>query len=64
MPRDELYLIEIIEAIDRYPDVPWRRIADFRNVAVHEYFDSTLSPRVSSIAAIMRATWSSVVSCN
>lgn len=23
---------------ERYPDVPWRRIADFRNVAVHEYF--------------------------
>lgn len=82
MPRDELYLAESIEAIDRitrwlsgidaqgwndddmlraavlqqlttigeasrsvhnhlqeqHPDVPWRRIADFRNVAVHEYF--------------------------
>jgi uncharacterized protein with HEPN domain len=82
MQRDELYLAEIVEAIDRisrwldgvdadgwndddmpraavlqqlttigeasrninnqlqerYPDVPWRRIADFRNVAVHEYF--------------------------
>lgn len=82
MPRDELYLAEIVEAIDRisrwldgidvdgwnhgdmlraavlqqlttigeasrsvtiqlqerHPDVPWRRIADFRNVAVHEYF--------------------------
>ena len=23
---------------ERHPDVPWRRIADFRNVAVHEYF--------------------------
>jgi uncharacterized protein with HEPN domain len=23
---------------ERYPDVPWRRIADFRNVAVHQYF--------------------------
>ena len=82
MPRDELYLTEIVEAIDRisrwlngidtdrwndddmlraavlqqlttigeagrsindqlqerHSDVPWRRIADFRNVAVHEYF--------------------------
>jgi uncharacterized protein with HEPN domain len=81
MPRDELYLAEIVEAIDRishwlsgidadgwndddmlraavlqlttigeacrsvgnqlqerHPDVPWRRIVDFRNVAVHEYF--------------------------
>lgn len=82
MPRDNLYLAEIVEAIDRitrwldgidedgwdgdemrraavlqqlttigeasrsvsdqlqerHPDVPWRRIADFRNVAVHEYF--------------------------
>jgi uncharacterized protein with HEPN domain len=23
---------------ERHPDVPWRRIADFRNVAVHQYF--------------------------
>ncbi|MGH4015178.1 MAG: HepT-like ribonuclease domain-containing protein [Pseudonocardiaceae bacterium] len=23
---------------ERHSDVPWRRIADFRNVAVHEYF--------------------------
>lgn len=23
---------------ERHPDVPWRRIADFRNVAVHEYW--------------------------
>lgn len=82
MPRDELYLTEIVEAIDRisrwlngidtdrwndddmlraavlqqlttigeasrsindqlqerHSDVPWRRIADFQNVAVHEYF--------------------------
>ncbi|MGH3803219.1 MAG: HepT-like ribonuclease domain-containing protein [Pseudonocardiaceae bacterium] len=81
MPRDNLYLVEIVEAIDRisrwlsgidadgwdddmlraavlqqlttigeasrcvnnelheqYPEIPWRRIADFRNVAVHEYF--------------------------
>ncbi len=82
MPRDNLYLVEIVEAIDRisrwlsgidadrwdnddmlraavlqqlttigeasrsvdnqlqeqHPEIPWRRIADFRNVAVHEYF--------------------------
>jgi Ribonuclease HepT-like len=25
---------------ERHPDVPWRRIADFRNVAVHQYFAS------------------------
>ncbi|MGH3831901.1 MAG: HepT-like ribonuclease domain-containing protein [Pseudonocardiaceae bacterium] len=23
---------------ERHSDVPWRRIADFRNVAVHQYF--------------------------
>ncbi|MGH3806397.1 MAG: HepT-like ribonuclease domain-containing protein [Pseudonocardiaceae bacterium] len=23
---------------ERHPEIPWRRIADFRNVAVHEYF--------------------------
>jgi uncharacterized protein with HEPN domain len=23
---------------EQYPEIPWRRIADFRNVAVHEYF--------------------------
>jgi uncharacterized protein with HEPN domain len=23
---------------EQHPDVPWRRIADFRNVAVHQYF--------------------------
>ncbi len=23
---------------EQHPEVPWRRIADFRNVAVHEYF--------------------------
>jgi Protein of unknown function DUF86 len=23
---------------ERHPEVPWRRIADFRNVAVHQYF--------------------------
>lgn len=82
MPRDNLYLVEIVEAIDRisrwlskvdanrwndddmlraavlqqlttigeasrsvssklreqHSEVPWRRITDFRNVAVHEYF--------------------------
>ncbi len=82
MPRDNLYLVEIAEAIDRisrwlsgidadgwdnddmlraavlqqlttigeasrsvnnqlqerHPEIPWRRIADFRNIAVHEYF--------------------------
>jgi uncharacterized protein with HEPN domain len=23
---------------DRYPDVPWRHIRAFRNLAVHKYF--------------------------
>jgi uncharacterized protein with HEPN domain len=23
---------------DRYPQIPWRDIADFRNIAVHAYF--------------------------
>ncbi len=22
----------------QYPDIPWRRIIDFRNVAIHAYF--------------------------
>lgn len=26
------------ELRDRHPDVPWRRIVDFRNVLVHAYF--------------------------
>ncbi len=25
-------------AASRHPGVPWRRVVDFRNVAVHEYF--------------------------
>ncbi|WP_168214147.1 HepT-like ribonuclease domain-containing protein [Prauserella flavalba] len=26
------------ELRDRYPDVPWRRMRGFRNIAVHQYF--------------------------
>lgn len=27
----------------KYPDIPWRRIADFRNVLIHDYDDVKLS---------------------
>ena len=27
------------EFLDKYPDIPWRDIMDFRNVLVHQYFD-------------------------
>lgn len=27
------------EFLDKYPDIPWRDIMDFRNVLIHQYFD-------------------------
>lgn len=27
------------EFLDKYPEIPWRDIVDFRNVLIHEYFD-------------------------
>ncbi|HJZ04675.1 hypothetical protein A2634_03240 [Candidatus Amesbacteria bacterium RIFCSPHIGHO2_01_FULL_48_32] len=30
------------EFLEKWPDVPWRDIADFRNVLIHEYFDVDL----------------------
>jgi uncharacterized protein with HEPN domain len=47
MKRDLVYLDHIGEAVkrlsdglkDRRPDVPWRRVAGFRNVLVHDYMN-------------------------
>lgn len=27
----------------RYPDIPWKRVAGFRNIAIHDYFGVDLS---------------------
>lgn len=30
------------EFLDKYPEIPWQDIVDFRNVLIHEYFDINL----------------------
>lgn len=31
------------EVRDKYPEVPWRKMSDFRNILIHEYFGIDLS---------------------
>lgn len=38
------------ELTNRYPDIPWRDIADTRNRVIHEYFDVDME----IVAAIVR----------
>lgn len=41
MRREELYVADLVDhtrAVREYPDVAWRQIRSFRNLAVHRYF--------------------------
>lgn len=46
MRTDKLYLADIVEAAARvseqlaasHPEIPWRDMAGFRNIAIHAYF--------------------------
>jgi uncharacterized protein with HEPN domain len=61
-PSDETALVRLLEILgeassrvtpeltNRYPDIPWRDIADTRNRVIHEYFDVDME----IVAAIVR----------
>jgi len=53
---DTVYLRHISHALKaRYPEIPWRQIADFRNALAHGYADILLDRVWRTIAADLPA---------